>query len=274
MGGSDDKDTSSISSDSAVVSTVSSTTSSTISELSTSSSETGGDGSNLSPSLEQLDEPTYKLNTGEILDVNENGDVLIIKAKISFLLTDKQTISQNYHNAEAIIKSGGDKFKEIQYWAVADMQDGSESKVISFTVPEDVIQGVANQNIVATQLPDLITDLWILPSLQQTTISELQNSDVANSSTQSSETTPEPPQSSTETTPPAETPQSSAVTTSNVSTAEPPKTNIVYIAATGNGTKYHIDPNCSKMNGNVIELTKDEAEAAGYSPCGQKRCYG
>lgn len=129
-------------------------------------SETSEEG-NDSSALEQSDEPTYELNTGEILDVNENGDVLIIKAKINSLTTNKLTINQNYHNAESIIKSGGDNFKEIQYWAVADMRDGSEGKVISFTVPEDVIKGVANQNIVATQLPNLVTDLWILPSLLQ-----------------------------------------------------------------------------------------------------------
>ncbi len=164
MGGSDDKGTSSSSSSSSIVSTVSGTPSSTVSEVLTSSSEISEDESGTS-TLEQSDEQTYKLNTGEILDVNENDDALIIKAKINSQATNKLTINQNYHNAVSIIKSGGDKFKEIQYWAVADMRDGSEGKVISFTVPENVIQGIANGNIVATQLPDLVTDLWILPSL-------------------------------------------------------------------------------------------------------------
>ena len=44
----------------------------------------------------------------------------------------------------------------------------------------------------------------------------------------------------------------------------------VYIAASGNGTKYHSDPHCSRMNG-VIEMSVEEAQAMGYTPC--KKCY-
>lgn len=150
---------------------------------------------------EQSDTSTYKLDTGELLDVKENDDVLIVKAKIKSQLTDKLTINQNYHNAVSIIKSGGDKFKEIQYWAVADMREGGEDKVISFTVPEDVIRGVANSNIAATQLPDLVTDLWVLPRLQQTA-----NTSKENTATSSEQTPISIPQNSE---PPAETSRSS-----------------------------------------------------------------
>lgn len=45
----------------------------------------------------------------------------------------------------------------------------------------------------------------------------------------------------------------------------------VYIAASGNGAKYHKNRNCSGMNGNVIEISKEDAKSAGYSACG--RCY-
>ncbi len=44
----------------------------------------------------------------------------------------------------------------------------------------------------------------------------------------------------------------------------------VYIASSGNGKKYHSNPSCSNMNG-TIELTLEEAEAQGYTPC--KKCY-
>lgn len=44
----------------------------------------------------------------------------------------------------------------------------------------------------------------------------------------------------------------------------------VYIAASGNGTKYHSDPNCSRMK-KTISMTVEEAEAQGYTPC--KKCY-
>lgn len=66
-------------------------------------------------------------------------------------------------------------------------------------------------------------------------------------------------------------PQSSSTTTPSTSQSKP---SVVYIAASGNGTKFHKSPNCSKMNGNVIEMTRDEAEAAGYTPCKKNSCYG
>lgn len=111
----------------------------------------------------------FTLNTGKLLDVTVTDDnVLVIKAKISSLLSNKQTINQNYHNVEDIIRNqGGNKYSEIQYWAVADMADGSEGKVISFTVPKDLIESTAKGYTVAIQYPDLVTDLWILPSLRE-----------------------------------------------------------------------------------------------------------
>ena len=52
--------------------------------------------------------------------------------------------------------------------------------------------------------------------------------------------------------------------------AQTPVQASVYIAASGNGTKYHSDPHCSRMNG-VIEMSVEEAQAMGYTPC--KKCY-
>lgn len=44
----------------------------------------------------------------------------------------------------------------------------------------------------------------------------------------------------------------------------------VWVASSGNGTKYHSNPNCSRMK-NPIQLTKSEAAARGFGPC--KKCY-
>lgn len=44
----------------------------------------------------------------------------------------------------------------------------------------------------------------------------------------------------------------------------------VYIAASGNGSKYHSDPKCSRMK-KTVSMTREEAEAEGYEPC--KKCY-
>lgn len=107
------------------------------------------------------------LKFGELLDVTTNDGILIIKAKISPSYNNKATITQNGFNVEDIIlNQGGDSFDEIQYWAVADMTDGSESKVISFTLTKDHINSVKNEQLFGNEIVDKATDVWILPSLQ------------------------------------------------------------------------------------------------------------
>ncbi len=48
----------------------------------------------------------------------------------------------------------------------------------------------------------------------------------------------------------------------------------VYVAAGGEGKKYHSNPNCSGMDGNVITMTREEAEAEGYVKCSKSGCMG
>lgn len=108
-----------------------------------------------------------KLKFGELLDVNINDKILIIKAKISPSYNNKATIKQNGFNVEDIIlNQGGDLFDEIQYWAVADMTNGDESKVISFTLTKDQINAVKNKQLLGNQIVDQANDVWILPSLR------------------------------------------------------------------------------------------------------------
>ncbi|MCX0353443.1 DUF3106 domain-containing protein [Clostridium perfringens] len=107
-----------------------------------------------------------KLRFGKLISSTVNGKVLVVEAKISPSFSNKTTIDQNGYNIEDIIlNQGGDSFDEIQYWAVADMNDGSESKVISFTVPKNQINAIKNKQIVGNQIVDKATDVWILPSL-------------------------------------------------------------------------------------------------------------
>lgn len=54
------------------------------------------------------------------------------------------------------------------------------------------------------------------------------------------------------------------------STPSEPTEEMVYIAGSGEGTKYHSNPNCSNMS-NPVEIPLSEAIADGYEPC--KRCY-
>lgn len=108
----------------------------------------------------------FTIEHGDLLDTKINGTTLVIKTKITPSFSNKATIDQNYFNVCDIIKKqGGNDYEEIQYWAVADMTDGSEGKVISFTVPKDVIDSVYAEKIVDNKLGDYVEDLWILPSL-------------------------------------------------------------------------------------------------------------
>ena len=107
------------------------------------------------------------LRHGKLLDTKVNGTVLVIKAKIEPSYNNKATVNQNYYNIENIIKNqGGSGFKEIQYWAVADMTSGTEQKVVSFTVSEDVIKKIAEDKIVANQMGKYVDDLFIHASLR------------------------------------------------------------------------------------------------------------
>lgn len=134
--------------------------------------ETPDQSAEVTPAVTDEPEETGEAVTvkyGELLELNDNREargVVVVKAKITPNMTNALTVSQNYHNAVDLIENQGFADCELQYWAVADMSDGSESKVISFTVPQDVVAQVAAGDVVATTLPDLVTDLWILPSLQ------------------------------------------------------------------------------------------------------------
>lgn len=109
---------------------------------------------------------SISLRYGTLLEKKAIGDNLTIKAKIEPSYSNKATIDQNYYNIEDIIKEqGGTQFTHIDYWAVADMTDGSEQKVISFTLSGDTIQKIADSKIVANQMGAYVDDLYILPSL-------------------------------------------------------------------------------------------------------------
>lgn len=116
-------------------------------------------------------EPSYSLEFGELVSVVTNEidgqNVIVVKAKITPSYDNKATVDQNYYNVEDLIqKQGCDAFDELQYWAVADMTDGSEQKVVAFTVSSSLIKMIADGSVPANQLGDYVDDLYILPSLQ------------------------------------------------------------------------------------------------------------
>lgn len=108
------------------------------------------------------------LQFGKLLSVTETGtnDIVVIKAKIEPSYSNKSTIDQNYYNIEYLAKNYGfSRYNNVQYWAVADMTDGSEQKVISFEVSKDAMKMLEQGKYPANKLGDVVTDLWIHPSL-------------------------------------------------------------------------------------------------------------
>ena len=105
---------------------------------------------------------------GELLSVNCNGDAVVVKVKITPSYNNNATIDQNYYNVEDLIKEHGfNTCQELQYWAVADMSNGDESKCISFTLDKQTIDALYDGSIVANELSNYVSDLWVLPSLQE-----------------------------------------------------------------------------------------------------------
>lgn len=116
---------------------------------------------------ESQQEEAISLQYGELLSLNEQDGFAVVKAKIAPSFSNSATVSQNYYNIEALVKKHGfDKYDEVQYWAVADMTDGSEQKVISFTVPHDVLTKIAAGKLAINQLGSYVTDLWLHQSLR------------------------------------------------------------------------------------------------------------
>ena len=111
------------------------------------------------------------LRYGTLLSVtkNEFDKIVVIKAKIRPSFSNRATITQNFFNIEYIAQKGWfSDYKELQYWAVADMTDGSERKVIAFTVSQETLQLLAEGKIPANVLDSYgyITMEFLLPSLR------------------------------------------------------------------------------------------------------------
>lgn len=113
-----------------------------------------------------VDPQGLKLAHGEILSITQNGNIVVVKAKIPENLTNEMIINENYYNVEKLItKNGFNTAGEIQYWAVMDMS-GNEVKVISFDLDKSTIDGVYAEKILGSQIGDYTKNLWIAPALK------------------------------------------------------------------------------------------------------------
>lgn len=106
------------------------------------------------------------LKHGELLEETANDGVVVLKTKIKPSSSNKATVDQNYYNIEDYVANNDmEGISEIQYWAVADMDGGEEEKVLSFTVPAELIAKIQSGEIPTNQLGDFVSDLWVHQSL-------------------------------------------------------------------------------------------------------------
>ncbi len=113
----------------------------------------------------------YYLERGKLESVIVNSidgeSVIVIKAKITPSYNNKATINQNYFNVGDLIKNQGcNKFDKVDYWTIDDMTDGSEAKVVAFTLDKKTIEKIYDESIADIQIGDYADDLFILPSLR------------------------------------------------------------------------------------------------------------
>lgn len=122
-------------------------------------------GNVLEPKPEENDIKYGKLLS--VTDARDANGTVSVRVKVRSNLTNKMTIDQNYNNAIDLITNKGYNNCELRYFAIMDRADGSEGKIMSFTVPASVVDKIENGKIVEIQLPDYVTDLWIHPQFTE-----------------------------------------------------------------------------------------------------------
>lgn len=95
-----------------------------------------------------------------------------------------------------------------------------------------------------------------------------ENNSEPNITTTPNTTTPSSVSSSS---PAATTVATTKVTTTAATTTIDYSGHEVCVAASGNGSKYHRSSSCSKMNGNVIWMSREQAKGLGYTAC--QKCF-
>jgi len=116
----------------------------------------------------EIDVGSLSMRFGELLSVHQNGDKVIIKAKIKPNATTEMTVNQNFFAVADLIKNHGfNTCGELEYWAVADMTSGKEEKVVRFTLEKETIDGIYSGAILENAVRDHATDVWLHQSLRK-----------------------------------------------------------------------------------------------------------
>lgn len=113
-----------------------------------------------------VDPQGLQLSHGDVVSILQNGDVVILTAKVKENLTNKMIIDQNYYIVEDLIKDNGfNTCNRLKYMSVMDV-NGDEMKVVSFDLNKEIIDKVYNEQIFGSQIGDNAENLWINNALK------------------------------------------------------------------------------------------------------------
>lgn len=118
------------------------------------------------------------IKNGEVLEIKESEDeqTLSIKVKIKEQDKSEDTINQNLDNIQTIIESvNTDKYKNLYYYAVADICNKKDIPIISLTLSKNDIENLKGGVYEYKQALALADDLWIYPTLAKDSDNEESN---------------------------------------------------------------------------------------------------
>lgn len=99
---------------------------------------------------------------GDVESIVDYWDgMCVVSVLIEPSYNDKATVNQNFHNVESLIlDGGGDRFREIQYYAFVTDASGDRVKAVSFSLDSDLIQRIKNREVFAIDMGNYVDDLW------------------------------------------------------------------------------------------------------------------
>lgn len=200
----------------------------------------------------------------EILDEHKskNGS----QEDVYLLYADYYIAQEEYKSAVDILKEGAGKAQNTDK-INAKLNEINELYIIESSQPP--VESSDNSETPPTESTTTSEAESSMSSVSESTVSSVPESSI--SSVLESSVSSVPESSRTESNTISSVPPQTSSTTISKPQVKP---SVVYIAASGKGSKYHKSSKCSGMNGNVIAMTREEAISKGYTACKKNSCYG
>lgn len=114
---------------------------------------------------------SFSVNFGTFKDITAkkvDGNICAeVKIKIYPLGTNQETINAIYSSAKDVITDKKcDVFDEVMFFIVAQMEAGTESKVMSFSFSRDTIDDLIKNDVPPSQYNNYVNELFIFPAMR------------------------------------------------------------------------------------------------------------